>query len=221
MRRMILFVLCMLLMFNTACAGGLAGLLAGAHLNDLPDPEDLLENGAVFYDGSMELEDGSRGIAYAYPMPENWTLFLMDYTALCEEAGYTVEKGVQFYQPAWQISSGGKSAWLIPAYRGCLLVVADKDLPFAPIPTPEPTATPRPTAVPKPTAVPTPIPGGHWEYVVTQQDCFACVGGVCDLCHGGGWYRAYGEEVPCSRYCKTCDGLGWWESTTSVWVYDR
>lgn len=219
MRKWMICFLCLLMAVPSAYAGGLAGLM-GQQLNDLPDPEVLLEGGATFYDGSFKLDDGSRCIAYAYPMPENWSLFLLEYTALCEEAGYTVEKGMQLSQPAWQVASGGKSAWLLPAYRGCLLVAADRDIPFVPIPTPEPTATPGPTAVPRPAAAPTSVPDGHWAYVVTQQDCFACTGGVCDLCNGSGWYRAYGEKVPCSRYCQTCDGLGWWESTSMVWVYD-
>ncbi len=220
MRKLLICIICLLLAFGSAQASGLAGLLGGAQLNDLPDPEVLLEGGATFYEGSFKLDDGVRGVAYVYPMPENWTLFLMEYTVLCEEAGYTVEKGMQLSQPAWRVESGGKSAWLIPEYRGSLLVVADREIPFVPIPTPEPTATPRPTAVPKPTAVPTSIPSGHWEYIITQQDCFACVGGVCDLCGGSGWYRAYGETVPCSKLCQTCDGWGWWETTTSVWVFD-
>lgn len=219
MRKLLICIMCLLMAFSPAYAGGLAGLM-GVKLNALPDPEVLLEGGATFFAESFELNDGVRGVAYAYPMPENWTLFLMEYTALCEGAGYTIEKGVQLHQPAWQVESGGKSAWLIPEYRGCLLVVVDKELPFMPIPTPEITATPDPTAAPRPTAVPTSVPSGHWEYIVTQQDCFACSHGVCDLCDGSGWYRAYGEKVPCSRYCQTCDGLGWWETTSMVWVFD-
>lgn len=216
-------MLCVLLVFSGAQAGGLAGLMGGTQLNDLPDPEVLIGSGAMFYAESFELTDGSRGIAYTYSMPENWTLFLVEYTALCEDAGYTVEKGVQLYQPAWCVESGGKSAWLIPEYKGSLLVVVDRNIPFAPVPTPEPTATPRPTTAPSVTTAPQMGgggSGGHWEYIVTKQDCFACTGGTCDLCDGSGWYRAYGEKVPCSRYCQTCDGLGWWETTTMVWVYD-
>lgn len=220
MRKLLICIMCLLMVFSIAHAGGLAGLMGNVQLNDLPDPEGLLDGGATFYDGSFELDEGVRGVAYTYPMPENWTLFLMEYTALCEEAGYTVEKGMQLYQPAWQVGSNNRFAWLIPEYKGSLLVVVDKEIPFAPIPTPEPTATPGPTAIPKPTAVPTSVPSGHWAYIPTQQDCFACVGGTCDLCNGSGWYRAYGEEVPCSTYCQTCDGLGWWETTSMVWVYD-
>lgn len=213
-------MVCVLLLGSVASAGGLAGLMGGMQLAPLPDPEVLLEGGATFYADSFLLDDGDRGMAYTYPMPESWTLFLMEYTALCEEAGYSVEKGMQLDQMAWRVAGGGKSAWLIPEYRGCLLVVADAELPFTPIPTPEATATPAPTAVPRTTAVPTSVPGGHWDYIVTKQDCFACVNGACDLCNGSGWYRAYGERVPCSRYCQTCGGLGWWETTSMVWVYD-
>lgn len=220
MRKILICIWCILLMAGTAHAGGLAGLLSGGQLRALPDPEPLLTGGATFYAESFELDNGVRGTAYAYPMPESWSLFLMEYTALCSEAGYAVEQGTQLFQPAWQVSGGGKSAWLIPAYQGCLLVVVDGDIPFSPVPTPQPTAMPRPTAVPRPTAAPTSVPGGHWESIVTRQDCFACTDGVCDLCDGSGWYRAYGEKVPCTMYCQTCDGLGWWERTTSVWVYD-
>jgi hypothetical protein len=219
MRRLLICLLC-LLHIGTAFAGGLAGLKAAPSLPELPDPEPLLSGGAMLYAESFLLDDGFRGIAYAWPMPDNWTLFLTEYTALCTDAGYTVEKGMQQRQPAWMVSCGGKAVWLIPAYQGCLLMVADRAIPFAPIPTPEPTATPGPTAIPRPTAAPTSVPPGHWSYVSTRQDCFACTGGVCDLCDGSGWYRAYGEKIPCSRYCQTCDGLGWWEVTDLVWVYE-
>lgn len=212
--------MCLLFTFSSAHAGGLAGLMENTQLHELPDPKELLDGGAVFYDGAFELDDGTRGIAYVYPMPEQWTMFLVEYTALCEASSYTVEKSMQLYQPAWRIANGGKSAWLIPEYKGSLLLVADEGIPFTPIPTPEPTATPRPTATPKATAKPTSVPNGHWEYVSVKQDCFACVGGVCDLCDGSGWYRAYGEKVPCSRLCQTCDGLGWWEQTSMIWAYD-
>lgn len=214
MRKILICIMCLLLAVGSAQAGGLAGLLADARLEALPDPEPLLTGGATFYDGYFELDDGFRGTAYAYPMPENWTLFLVEYAALCEAAGYTLEKGVQLFQPAWKAASRGKQAWLIPAYKGCLLVVVDMDIPFVSTPTPEAVITPRPAAAP------TAVPGGHVEYITTQQDCFACVGGVCGLCNGTGIYRAYGEKVACSVRCQTCDGLGWWESITPVWVYD-
>ena len=178
----------------------------------------------MFYDGSFELDDGMRGVAYIYPMPEQWNLFLLEYTVMCEKANYTVEKGRQLHQPAWKVESCGRQAWLIPEYKGSLLVVVDKNIPFAPVPTPEPTAVPRQTAAPAATNVPqtggTSGSSGHWEALSVQQDCFACINGVCDLCNGSGVYRLYGTETPCSTYCQTCDGLGWWTTTTQVWVYD-
>lgn len=228
MRKLILCLLCLLLAMETACAGGLAGLSGGNALPELPDPEPLLTGGAVLYDVSFVLDDDTRATAYAYPMPESWDLFLREYASLCAAAGYTMEKSTQLGQPAWQVVSGGKSAWLIPAYRGGLLVVVDRAIPFAPIPTPEPTVTPRLT--PEPTKRPSgggsapagggSTGGGHVEYVTVQTDCFACVGGVCDLCHGTGTYRMYGTSVSCSPICQTCDGLGWWITQEPVWVSD-
>lgn len=226
MRKLMVLLICMLLAANSANAGGLSGLLSAAELSDLPDPKELLHGGAMFYDGSFELDGGGCGVAYTYPMPEQWDFFLLAYTALCEEAGYTVEKGTQLYQPAWKVENCGKHAWLIPEYKGSLLVVVDRNIPFAPVPTPEPTATSRPTAVPSAPNVSQTGGGfggsasGHWESVSVQQDCFACINGVCKLCNGSGVYRLYGTETSCSTYCQTCDGLGWWPTTTQVWVYD-
>lgn len=226
MRRLILLLLSMLLLVNPASASGLSGLLSAAELSELPDLKELLPGGAMFYEGSFELDDGTLGVAYIYPMPEQWDIFLLSYTKLCGDAGYTVEKGTQLHQPAWKVESCGRHAWLIPEYKGSLLVVVDRNIPFAPVPTPEPTATPRPTAVPSVTTAPQTggafggSSSGHWESVSVQQDCFACVNGVCKLCKGTGVYRLYGTETPCSTYCQTCDGLGWWTTTTQVWVYD-
>lgn len=221
-RKLILCVLCMLLVVETASAGGLAGLMGGAAPAELPDPEMLLTGGAVLYEAGFSLDGGESGTAYVYPMPDVWDAFLMEYTALCEDAGYMIEKGTQRGQPAWRITSGGNSAWLIPAYRGGLLLVAQRGIPFAPIPTPVPTATPRPTAAPEwqPSGGAPASSGGHVEYVSVQQDCFACIGGVCSMCKGTGVYRMYGVEVDCSPVCQTCDGLGWWTTTSPVWVSD-
>lgn len=218
MKRMLVCILCMIVLSCAAYAGSLDDLMTG--LQDLPDPKVLLQTGATPYDDNLRLMDGSYGAAYAYRMPEVWESFLREYTELCKRAGYTVTKTLQLRQTAWEITCGGKSAWLIPEYKGCLLVVADKAIPFVPIPTPVPTPTPRPAAEPAPVPASTQVPRGHWDYITVQQDCFACVGGTCDLCHGSGWYRAYGVKVPCSIYCKTCDGIGWWTTQQMVWVSD-
>lgn len=218
MKKILICMLCLIFMSCAAYAGSLDDLFNS--IQELPDPKAVLQTGATLYDENFRLDDGAYGVAYAYRMPEAWDAFLREYTALCSDAGYVVEQSVQLRQTAWQVTGGGKSAWLIPDYKGCLLVVADKDIPFVPIPTPTPTATPRPTNTPGPTVAPTQVPKGHWEYVTVQQDCFACVNGVCDLCNGSGWYRAYGEKVPCKTYCTTCDGVGWWTTTKMVWVYD-
>ena len=219
MRRIIVFLLVVCIGSGAALAGGLDALLGA--VPDLPDPKDVLLNGATLYMEGFQLDDGKSGIAYAYPMPEDWTDFLKAYTALCTAAGYTMEKGVQLNKPAWQIVCSGLSAWLIPEYSGCLLLVVDREIPFQPIPTPVPTPTPKPTPVPKATAMPTQVPDGHWEYIEVEQDCFACVNGVCDLCNGTGTYRMYGASVSCSRTCETCDGRGYWITKQAVWVYDR
>ncbi len=219
MRKLIVFLLVMCIGMGAALAGGLDSLFGEAP--DLPDPKELLLNGATLYMESFQLDDGKTGIAYAYPMPEDWPGFLAEYTALCTAAGYTVEKDVQLYKTAWRIECSGLSAWLIPEYSGCLLLVVDREIPFQPIPTPVPTPTPRPTPVPTPSPVPTAVPSGHWEYIDSKQDCFACINGVCKLCNGTGTYRRYGVSVSCSRTCETCDGLGYWITKQAVWVYDR
>ena len=223
MRKLILCLACLLLAVECAFAGGLAGLRNAAELQELPDPEMLLRGGAVLHEAVFRLDGGLDGVAYSYPMPDDWELFLQEYAVLCGAAGYAVTQETQLNLPAWRVESGGKAAWLIPDYRGSLLLVVDRGIPFAPIPTPEPTATPKPT--PQPQWPPSGgssggSAGGHVEYVTVQQDCFACVGGVCDLCNGSGVYRMYGVAVDCSRTCGTCNGTGWLITQLPVWVFD-
>lgn len=49
---------------------------------------------------------------------------------------------------------------------------------------------------------------GHYEWRSVERDCPSCVGGVCSVCNGSGWYRLYGERVACSVLCSACRGLG-------------
>ena len=218
MRKLICCLMCLLLAMECAFAGGLSGLRNVVELQELPDPEGLLRGGAVLHEVVFRLDDGLDGTAYSYPMPDDWECFIQEYAALCEAAGYAVTLEMQLGQPAWRVECGGKAAWFIPAYRGSLLLVVDRAIPFVPIPTPVPTATPKPT--PSPQRNPSGGgAGGHVEYVTVQQDCFACVGGVCSLCSGTGVYRMYGIEVDCSRICSTCDGTGWLITQSPVWVY--
>lgn len=61
----------------------------------------------------------------------------------------------------------------------------------------------------------------HNEWVTTSVTCIACHGSkICSLCNGTGWYRLYGEAVPCPKWCSTCDGLGYYEQKTYLPVFD-
>ncbi|HIQ62414.1 MAG: hypothetical protein UFE80_02475 [Christensenellales bacterium] len=63
--------------------------------------------------------------------------------------------------------------------------------------------------------------GGHWEWQEVTVDCPACVGGVCSVCNGSGFYRLYGERVLCRIYCSSCDGLGTFTQRQYVFVSDE
>lgn len=217
----VLLFLLPLLFLSTASASGLSGLISSA--GELPDPTDLLGGKGLIYDDDVT-ENGAAYIAFTFAMPGDYDTFLTQYTDLAEAAGYSVSESSILGMDAHQISSGARSAYLIPDYRGALLFLVNTGLDYAALPTPTPTPrpTPEPTAKPQTSSSPNTIPavtsGGHVEYVEVKQDCFACTNGKCDLCNGSGWYRNYGESVPCPIRCTTCDGLGYWYITQPVWV---
>ena len=211
------------LLLPTACAAGLSGLISGA--GALPDPADLLGGKAFLYEEEV-MDGGVAYTAFTFSMPKDYDGFLSQYIPLAEAGGYAVSKGRVLDTDAVKIASGARFAFLIPDYRGALLLLVNPSLDYAPLPTPTP--TPRPTSKPTPRPAVTSAPdaplttgssgGGHIEYIEVKQDCFACANGKCDLCDGSGWYRNYGEKVPCPIYCKTCDGLGYWYTRQPVWV---
>ena len=212
-------------LITTALASGFGGLFA--ETDELPDPSAILLTDPVFYGDDLIIE-GVSYCAYAYPSPDDVESFLTEYTVLANDAGYAVS-GALFAEfegfellPAWQVSSGALNAYIIPDFRGCMLYLVNPMLDYPLLPTPKPTPAPTPAPAPRPTSAPVQQPqnssSGHWEYIEVKQDCFACFGGTCDLCNGSGIYRAYGSEVACSRYCETCDGLGYWYTTQPVWV---
>ena len=224
-----LLILIPAFLITSALASGFGGLFA--ETEELPDPSEILLVDPVFYGDDLVVE-GISYCAYAYPMPDDQNAFLCDYSVLANNAGYTVSSAlIEAFEnfdiiPAWQVSSGALNAYIITDFRGCMLFLVNPMLNYPLLPTPKPTPAPTPAPTHAPTPRPTSSPAeaipnssnGHWEYIEVKQDCFACFGGTCDLCNGSGIYRAYGSEVPCSRFCETCDGLGYWYTTQSVWV---
>jgi len=212
-------LLAVLLMLNaTASAAGLAGLISEAR--ELPDPASLVGVKPVLYEKAVQL-DGAAYTAYTFPMPEDLEGFLSVYSSAAQRQGYTVSKGAVLDQPAWMVSAGALKAWLVPDYRGSLLFLVHTDLEYAPLPTPTPSRVPAATRTPAPDRTPASTgaaSGGHWEIVKVKKDCDACIGGICDLCNGSGWYHQYGERVPCWILCQTCDGLGYWMVSEMRWV---
>lgn len=216
-----------LLLVSTASAAGLSGLISSA--GELPDPAALLGGKAFIYEEDVEV-NGALYVAFTFATPEDYTAFLKEYAALAEAAGYSITESRILDMDAQQISSGARSAYLVPDYRGALLFLVNTELDYAALPTPTPTPRPTQEPTPRPAAPSTTgssgastnigggSSGGHTEFIEVKQDCFACANGRCDLCNGSGWYRLYGERVPCTTYCTTCDGLGYWYSTQPVWV---
>lgn len=221
----LLMMICAMLV-SSASAAGLTGLASSA--GELPDPADLLGGKAFLYEEDV-MAGGVSYMAFTFSMPADYGAFLSRYTALAEAAGYAVSGSRILDMDAQKIASGARAAYLVPDYRGALLLLVNPALDYAALPTPTPTPRPTPKPTPKPETtgggssgggsayVPT-GGGGHVEYIQVKQDCFACANGKCDLCNGSGWYRMYGEKVPCTIYCTTCDGLGYWYTTQPVWV---
>jgi len=209
-----LFLLILLLLAGGVQAAGLSGLVTSA--GALPDPAELLGVEGVLYESNV-LKDNAFYFSFTFPMPKDYEQFLARYTAAAQDAGYRISDGSAYDRDATRISVGVKDAYLVPDFSGALLFLVHSDMAYGPIPTPMPEPTAKPTAVSVP-SLPASNGGGHVEHIEVKQDCFACVGGVCDLCNGSGWYRNYGERVYCSPYCKTCDGLGYWIVSQPVWV---
>lgn len=223
------------IVISASClASGFGGIFA--ETSALPDPAVLLECNPVLY-GNDIIADGVAYYGYSFPKPDDHDRFIAEYALLAEEAGYTVTEvmigTIEDHSniPAWQISTGMLNAYIIPDYRGCMLLLINPMMDSALLPTPTPTPSPTPKPTPRPTARPASddsaypgsttshqSSGGHLEYREVKQDCFACVGGVCDLCNGSGIYRMYGSEIPCSIWCETCGGLGYWYTTEAIWV---
>lgn len=222
-RRFALFLLLIALLPAAAGAAGLSGLASSA--GALPDPADLLGASAFLYEEEVT-DGGIPYVAFTFPMPDDYDAFLSEYAVLAEKAGYAVSGASALDMDAQKIASGARAAYLIPDYRGALLFLVNPGLDYAPLPTPTPTPAPTPKPTPRPAVTSAPDAplvtgssgGGHVEYIEVKQDCFACANGKCDLCDGSGWYRNYGEKVPCPIYCTTCDGLGYWYTRQPVWV---
>lgn len=126
----------------------------------------------------------------------------------CLEAGFTLQKTqVEGYSVYKVMEDGGRYAMLFPEYSGTVMLMIQKGMTYGPQ---------APTPAPKPDSP----SGGHWESVLVEVDCPACVGGVCDLCKGTGTFRLYGTASDCPRQCQTCDGEGSYTTSQMVFVYD-
>lgn len=118
-------------------------------------------------------------------------LWLLD----CVEAGFSVRKTEVEGISAYQVTDAvGQYALLFPKYQGAVMLLMQSGMSWeAPAPSVRSSAG---GSAPK------------YQWVEAEQDCPACVGGVCSLCKGTGWYRLYGEKVLCALQCQVCDGRG-------------
>jgi len=129
----------------------------------------------------------------------------------CIEAGFRVRKtSVEGYTVYQAEDDQQQYAMLFPSYSGAMMLMVPKGMAYA---------FEKTTPAPQPPAAPEPV-NYHWESVLVENDCPACVGGVCDLCKGTGVYRLYGTASECSPICTVCDGEGTYTTTKTVKVYD-
>lgn len=204
--------------------GGLSGLLGTAE--PVPDPMEIIGQPPIIYEEDVQMED-TLYTSFAYPMPEDMDEFMEAYIPLAEEAGYKVSEttlpgtGSKKGPFAFCISAGARKAYLVPNYKGCLLLMVDNDLDFVHIPAPpatEPLPPPEEDSD-EPAYIPN-TPGRHVEYKTAEVDCPSCIGGTCSVCKGTGSVRMYGVAVSCDRDCSSCDGAGYIIQRQPVWVYD-
>lgn len=207
----------------SAGASGIEGLIPPSSSGALPDPGDVLGKNGVVLQADYPYSPNYICTAYTFPLPNDWNAFLSAYTALLKAAHYEISPAMEDGKQVYLIEdSRHRLAMLVPNFQGSLLFLVERGMDYLSTPTPPPPTVPPTLAPQKQTSsYTTPASnGGHWEWQTTKQDCFACVGGVCDLCHGSGVYRLYGEQVICPQKCQTCDGLGYWESRQYVFIPD-
>lgn len=218
------FVALLLLFPLTAYSAGLSGLLP---LPSVPDPVEVTHEEPSLYRLFFYEQSRQQFDAYSFSMPEDPNAFLEAYGVLCENVGYTLEEDVWEGQYlCYRIVQGNRmgGALLMDCEDRMLLLVL-RDMEYRPLPTPSPTPTPTcaPTRAPSSAAsdsVQTDrSSGGHWEWQIKTVTCPECRGSrSCQICHGTGVYRLYGEAVPCSRFCSFCDGRGSYETRQYVYI---
>ena len=208
MKKMLSLVLALMLCMACAAAsaagfsglsgGGFSGLSVSGGAEALPDPAKVTDSYGTLMQADYAFSSDYLCDAYIYERPRTINAFTDEYFSLCRKAGYTVTETTVDGVNAYSIQADDAHyALLVTNFDGQMLLLVQKGMDFSPTPS---------------------YPGGHVEYVAVKQDCFACTNGRCDLCNGSGWYRMYGERVPCTMYCTTCNGLGYWYTTQPVWV---
>lgn len=209
MKRALCIAICLLLLCATAL--GASGELV------LPDPSEALGQAGTLLRTDYPFSEDYLCDAYTYPLPDDADAFLARYAELAENSGFSLTACVADGVDAYRIERADSPlhALLFPEYQGKLLLLVPEGMRLST--EPEPTPTPQPT--PEPSAAPT--VHCHLENRTRRVTCPICFGNKkCTLCNGTGVYRAYGESVPCEKLCVFCDGLGYYEEITSVWVPD-
>lgn len=204
------FVVCLLFAFLPllACAQGLSGLLP---LPVIPDPATLLDEEPVLYQPLFYEQGRQQFDAYAFSMPDSLSDFLDDYSTLCRLGGYTLKETVwenRFlcYRLLQDDRMGGA---LIFDDADHLLLLVLRDMAYRPLPD-EVTAT----AAVAPEQTPSASSGVGWSWQTQTLSCPQCKGTrSCQLCHGTGIYRLYGQNVECETLCSFCNGTGVYEVT--------
>lgn len=207
-------------------AAGAVGLSGLRRQSDTPVPSPAAFSGILPLQASAAPENallapGLTGSVLRFTRPAEDALgaFLGAYAEAAVSAGLTVTREES---PAYGLllrltdAQGLRALLLTEAEAEALVLVLETGMHLSPLPTQSPAPTAAPTAAPEHTSA----PQGRWVWVEEEQDCPACVGGVCPVCHGTGSYRLYGEQVLCSPLCSACNGRGTYSTRRYVYLPD-
>lgn len=139
MKKMVALLLALMLCFVSACAcaaglaglgGGLAGLVPGGS-KALPDPAEVTEKTGALLSADYAFAADYLCDAYVYAPVGNVQNFMDQYTILCRNAGYSVNKTVVDGADGYSIQNGsGPYAMLVPEYGGQMMLLVQKGMNF-------------------------------------------------------------------------------------------
>lgn len=137
MKRILIFLFCLLLILPcTATAGGLGGLGGlpvietpkSADDGVLPDPADLLGSAGTLYAENYTFAPDFICTVYTYDLPGN--NFLANYLEQAQANGFTATETTVEGYAAYRLENGGLAALLLPEYSGVMMLLVQNGITF-------------------------------------------------------------------------------------------